>query len=152
MKNYQHSLIIKTSPAATYTALTTVPGLRAWWSKDCEGGTEIGNTLYFRFGACYKDMRIEQLEPDNTVRWLCTRAHIVAESVSRPDEWVGTQIVFRLSDAGQGKTRLDFEHIGLVPSLECYALCQNGWQHFLGSLQQYLETGTGTPFMPAARS
>ncbi|MES2039572.1 MAG: SRPBCC domain-containing protein [Pseudomonadota bacterium] len=148
MKNYQQSLSIKASPAAVYAALTTIDGLRAWWTQDCEGGTAIGDTLKFCFSVCYKDMRIEKLEPDNEVRWLCTRAHIVAESVSRADEWVGTHIVFRISDAGLGKTLLDLEHIGLLPSLQCYTLCTNGWQHFLASLQQFLETGTGTPFAP----
>ncbi|MFZ6780827.1 SRPBCC family protein [Undibacterium sp. Ji83W] len=146
MKNYQQSLSIKASPAAVYAALTTIEGLRAWWTQDCEGGVAVGDTLEFRFSACYKDMRIEELQPDNKVRWLCTRAHIVAESISRADEWVDTHIVFSISDAGLGETLLDLEHIGLLPSLQCFTLCQNGWQHFLASLQQFLETGTGTPF------
>ncbi|MES2073202.1 MAG: SRPBCC domain-containing protein [Pseudomonadota bacterium] len=147
MKHYQHSLTIAANPAAVYAALTTTAGLRGWWTQDCEGAAaEAGGTIHFRFGACYKDMRVERLEAGREVRWQCTRAHIVADSVTRTDEWVGTQPVFRISDAGQGRTRLDFEHIGLVPSLECYDLCYKGWQHFLPSLQQYLETGAGTPY------
>jgi hypothetical protein len=58
---------------------------------------------------------------------------------------VGTKLVFRLTDAGPGKTALDFEHTGLVPSFECYKMCVTGWQHFLDSLQQLLETGRGMP-------
>lgn len=150
MKSYQQSLSIKASPAAVYAALTTIQGLRAWWTQDCAGGVAVGDTLEFRFSECYKDMRIEKLQADSEVRWLCTRAHIVAESVNLADEWVGTQVVFHISDAGLGKTQLDLEHIGLLPSLQCYTLCQNGWQHFLASLQQYLETGTGTPFALAS--
>jgi len=148
MENYQQSLSIKASPAAIYAALTTIDGLRGWWTRDCEGGTAIGDTLKFRFSLCYKDMRIVKLEQDSEVHWLCARAHIVAESVSLADEWVNTQVMFRMSDAGSGNTRLDMEHIGLLPSLQCHALCTNGWQHFLTSLQEFLETGTGTPFVP----
>lgn len=148
MKHYQHSLTIAASPAAVYAALTTIEGLRGWWTQDCEGATDVGGTIHFRFGACYKDMRIERLEPGREVRWQCTRAHIAADTVTRADEWVGTQPVFRISNEGQGRTRLDFEHIGLVPSLQCYDLCYKGWQHFLGSLQQYLEAGAGTPYAP----
>ena len=33
-----------------------------------------------------------------------------------------------------GRMRLDFEHVGLVPFLECYDLCSNGWQYYLGIL------------------
>lgn len=29
---------------------------------------------------------------------------------------------------------------------ECYDLCSDGWQYFLGSLQQLIETGRGTPY------
>jgi len=153
MKNYQHSLTIAATPAAVYAALTTIDGLRAWWTQDCEGTTEVNGIIHFRFGASHKEMRIERLEPGREVRWQCTRAHIAADSITRKDEWVGTEPVFLISDAGpghekQGRTRLDFEHIGLVPSFECYGLCYKGWQHFLGSLQQYLETGEGTPYAP----
>jgi uncharacterized protein YndB with AHSA1/START domain len=151
MKHFQHSLSIAASPAAVYAALTTTDGLRGWWTRDCEGAGEVGGTIHFRFGTCFKDMRIERLEPDRAVGWRCTRAHIVAESVTRPDEWVGTQLVFSISDQGQGRTRLDFEHIGLVPSLECYSLCSASWQQFLGSLQQYVETGEGTPYTLARK-
>jgi uncharacterized protein YndB with AHSA1/START domain len=148
MKHYQHSLAIAASPAAVYAALSTIDGLRGWWSQDCDGSTAVGDTIHFRFGTCYKDMRVQRLEPGREVRWHCTRAHVEADSVTRPDEWVGTEPVFRISDAGQGRTQLAFEHVGLLPSLSCYGVCSQGWQHFLGSLQQYLETGTGAPYIP----
>ena len=93
-------------------------------------------------------MRIERLQPGQEVRWRCTAAHIA--TLQRPDEWVGTELVFRLAPAGAGRTRLDFEHAGLVPGLECHALCARGWRHFLGSLQQLVETGRGTPYESAA--
>jgi uncharacterized protein YndB with AHSA1/START domain len=146
MKHYQHSLTIAATPATVYAALATTEGLLGWWTQDCEGAAEVNGIIHFRFGSSYTDVRIERLEPGREVRWQCTRAHIAADSVSRKDEWVGTQLVFRMSDVGQGRTRLDFEHIGLVPSLECYGLCDKGWQHCMGSLQQYLETGEGTPY------
>ncbi|MDB5949580.1 MAG: hypothetical protein JWR65_1435 [Massilia sp.] len=149
MNHYQQNLTIAASPAAVYAALTTTEGLRAWWTDDCDGATGVDGILHFRFGATYKDMRVERLEPGREVRWQCTLAHIAADSLARKDEWVGTELVFRISDAGQGRTRLDFEHVGLDPSLECYGLCYKGWQHFLGSLQQYLETGKGRPHAAA---
>ena len=61
----------------------------------------------------------------------------------------GTEIAFRLTPTIDGKTRLDFEHVGLVPGLECYDRCSTGWNYFLASLRQYAETGSGTPWVPA---
>jgi hypothetical protein len=91
-------------------------------------------------------MRIERMEPDREVLWLCTVANIAAGQLASRDEWVGTQLVFRLAPDAEGRTRLDFEHIGLVPTLECYEMCNRGWRHFLASLQQYVGTGRGTPY------
>jgi uncharacterized protein YndB with AHSA1/START domain len=150
MSHYHQSLTLEANPATVYAALTTPTGLRGWWTQDCDVATEVGSALHFRFGPHYKHMHIERLEPGREVRWLCTAAHIDIGHFTRRDEWVGTQLVFRLTPIGAGRTQLDFEHIGLVPSFECYDLCKSGWQHFLASLQQYAQTGQGTPYERAA--
>jgi hypothetical protein len=90
--------------------------------------------------------RIESLQPGTEVRWLYTGAHIAAAELTHKDEWVGTLLVFRLTPDVEARTRLDFEHVGLVPAFECYGLCSNGWRHYLGSLQQFIESGRGTPY------
>ncbi|WP_432721129.1 SRPBCC domain-containing protein [Jeongeupia wiesaeckerbachi] len=151
MHHYQQSLVLEATPATVYAALTTPAGLRGWWTQDSDVDTasNVGSELRFRFGPHYMHMRIEQLVAGREVHWLCTAAHTDIEHFTRKDEWVGTQIVFRLAAAGDGQTRLDFEHIGLVPEFECYDLCRNGWQNFLTSLQLYTATGTGTPYRPA---
>jgi len=146
MGHYQQSLVIKASPEAIYAALTTPEGLRGWWTQDCDVAAEVGSTIKFRFGRTHKDMRIELLKPRHEVRWLCTGAHIDVDYLTHKDEWVGTQIIFRLTPEGKEHARLDFEHFGLVPTFECYDLCCNGWRYFLNSLQQFAETGHGTPF------
>ena len=146
MKNYQRTLTVAANPAAVYAALSTIDGLRSWWTEDCEGSAAAGGTIHFRFGDTSKDMRVERLEAGREVRWLCTRAHIAADFLTRKDEWVGTEVVFHISTAGHGRSRVEFEHIGFVPSFECYQICDSGWQQFLGSLQQYLETGAGAPY------
>ena len=95
-------------------------------------------------------MRIEKLDPGREVRWFCTGALIAAERLMHTDEWVGTQLVFRLAPEGDGRTRLNFEHIGLAPTLECYDMCSNGWQYYMNSLQKFVNSGRGTPHELAA--
>ncbi|WP_374585431.1 SRPBCC domain-containing protein [Pseudoduganella sp.] len=152
MEHYRQDLSIKASPATVYAALSTIAGLRGWWTQDCDGASGVGETLHFRFGSCAKDMRVTRLAAGRAVQWRCTRSHIEAPSIQRHDEWTGTEPSFTLSDDGQGGTALHFEHIGLTAALECYTLCQQGWQHFLGSLRQYAETGAGTPYIPERRA
>jgi uncharacterized protein YndB with AHSA1/START domain len=149
MNDYRRTLDIAAAAATVYAALTTAAGLRGWWSQDCDIASGVGGELQFRFGRNRKVMRIERLDPPAEIRWSCTDCYMAATELTRRDEWIGTQIVFRLRECGENLTRLEFEHIGLVPALECYDLCSDGWDYFLPSLQQFAQTGRGTPFQIA---
>ena len=54
----------------------------------------------------------------------------------------------RPEPAGAG-TELRFRHHGLTPQLECFEMCLAGWTHYLASLVDYVDRGTGTPNPPA---
>ena len=41
-----------------------------------------------------------------------------------------------------------FRHEGLTPQLECYDMCRAGWEQYVPSLRDYIETGTGAPYRP----
>lgn len=145
MNDYTQQLSIAADPATVHAALSSLAGLRGWWTQDCGGLPEPGGELRFHFGSSYKHMRIDVQTADE-IRWHCTVAHIDVPSLQHKDEWVGTELVFRLQPEGDGQTRLDFTHRGLVPACECYDLCRQGWRYFLASLQQYAATGQGTPW------
>jgi uncharacterized protein YndB with AHSA1/START domain len=147
MDHYQQTLVINAEPPAVYAAIATQDGLRAWWTVSCTADAHAGGSARFEFGRTRKDMSIEQLDPNRGVRWFCTRVETENGSSSQITEWVGTEIVFRLTPTFDGKTRLDFEHVGLVPELRCYDLCSSCWTYFLASLQQLAETGRGTPWV-----
>lgn len=151
MSHYRHTFVAEANPATVYAALTSAEGLSGWWSQDCDVQTHVGGAVQFRFGANHKTMRITQLRPDHGVRWHCTAAYMAAEHLTRRDEWVGTEMVFTLTAEADGRTRVEFEHIGLEPNLECFGLCSKGWNYFMPSLKSFVETGRGTPFpMPQA--
>jgi hypothetical protein len=42
-----------------------------------------------------------------------------------------------------------FRHAGLSPQLECYDMCRAGWDQYLPSLRDYIDTGTGNPYSRA---
>lgn len=147
MEHYRRQMTLSASPAVVYQALATQQGVRNWWSRSCEVAEVVGGQAVFRFDQCYKVMQIESLIPEQEVVWHCVEAHIEGPGLTRKNEWVGTHIVFRLAPAEGGKTRLEFEHQGLTPELQCFELCQAGWNRFLGSLQSYVDTGSGQPFV-----
>lgn len=149
MDTFRSSSTTSATPEGLFAALTTTAGVRGWWTTTCEVASEVGGAIHLRFGDTRKELRVVSLVPGREVRWRCVAAHIAAPGLGRRDEWVGTEMVFRLAPEGVAGTRLDFEHVGLAPALECFTLCVQGWRHFLASLIRYAETGRGTPYEPA---
>ena len=72
------------------------------------------------------------------------RKRLVLEA--SPAKWVGTKLVFRLAPEGEARTRLDVEHARLVPAFECYGPRSGGWEHYVGGLRRFVDTGRGTPY------
>lgn len=129
---------IAAPPERVYQALTTAEGVRAWWTRDADLGSEVGGRGEFRFSGHHRATRvdIEDLKPPARVAWKVTAC--------QHPEWVGTAIAFDLRPAGDG-TALAFAQRGYAEAGDCFALCTRGWTHYLASLRAYVEIGTGTP-------
>ena len=140
------ALYLEAPATKVYEALTTSAGIQSWWTETCEIGTTEGGHSTFRFGDTSKTMRIERLVPATEVRWRCIDSSIDLEDGSISSEWIGTEFLFQLKPLSDQTTALHFQHIGLLPKLDCYSECFRGWTRFLSSLKQYVETGKGKPF------
>jgi len=152
MKNYQCDILLTAPVSTVYEALTTQDGIRGWWTASSDAGTAVGDQITIRFGTTFKVMCIESLRPGAEVRWRVIDSQLHVPGLTRTNEWIGTTIIFQLVPQSASSTRLQMEHIGLTPQVECYELCSQGWIQFLGSLKRYVETGTGTPYVDPAAS
>jgi uncharacterized protein YndB with AHSA1/START domain len=128
------------TPDVVFSALTDIDALTAWWTP-AGGAANAGETLRFLMGDQEVVMRVDQADRPSRVCWSV----LVCEPAT---DWVGTSITFDLEPAGTG-TELRFQHHGLNPGLECFTMCQAGWTHFLASLVDYVDRGTGSPTLPA---
>jgi len=130
---------------AVHRALTTVEGLRAWWTTAV--AAEPDGHLRLRWSN--SDFLLIRVDRDVAPRELDWS--FVAQrdgNLPQPDEWVGTRAAFRLSEAPRG-TRLELTHHGLAP-LDCATVCVGGWDRFLRqSLKPLVETGRGAPWQAA---
>jgi hypothetical protein len=99
MQHFQHSILIDATPAV-YAALTTLHGLRGWWSEDCDSD---GDTIHMRFGQVHKDFRVTSAQPEREVRWLCSSTPGEARCT---DEWVGTEPVSSCSAQGRARVSI----------------------------------------------
>lgn len=144
--DYTISEVVKNSPEAAYTAITS--GIADWWTREFEGtGNKLGESFTVRFGSLhhsFKVMKVTKLDPANEVIWECTDALINLTNLNNKKEWVGTKIVWAISPA-PGGSKITLTHEGLTADLECMDVSNAGWISFIGSLVKYLETGTGTP-------
>jgi uncharacterized protein YndB with AHSA1/START domain len=141
--SYTKTQNIHTSPHELYKAVTSVPGIKHWWSNDVVANN---GDITVRFGEKnFQTLRLLNLSPDKKVVWEWIAQYFPIEGTPKTDEWVGTRVSFDIQANLDGSCTLIFTHLGLTPQLVCYDKCNAGWNHFLESLKGYLENGTGTP-------
>ena len=139
MVDLHHIMSISNTPEAAYAALTTVEGVRQWWTRDAELEGQVGGCGVFRFynGTGVTQVAVEELQPPAKVCWRTTASNA-------PGNWEGTQISFEIRPVAEGVT-VSLSHRGFPAQTEELALVNTGWAYYLVSLKQYLETGKGTP-------
>lgn len=141
MADILHRIGIKAPLAHVYNALTTLEGLAGWWTEGVAGDGTVGGRIEFRFLTKSGEilggmvMEVQELVENAAVRWRC---------VEGPEEWVGTEITFQLSEQ-DGQVIVLFGHRNWREAVEATYHCSMKWATFLLSLREYLETGTGKP-------
>ncbi len=123
----------------------TPSNVRGRWSEEIAGRTDkVGAEFKYR----YKDLhlstqKITELVPGKKVVWHVVNSRL--GFVKDKTEWNGTDIVFKIAKKDD-KTVLRFTHVGLVPGLECYDDCSDGWSFYIkDSLRSLIKTGKGEP-------
>jgi uncharacterized protein YndB with AHSA1/START domain len=136
MVDILHEVSIRVNPTEAYAALTTLDGLRGWWTEDTDGiPGEVGGVIQFRFPAGGFDMEVAELVPGQRVTWTV---------VDGPEEWVGTTIEWTLRAEGEWTSVL-FGHLGWAEPVEFMHHCSTKWATFLLSLRDLVESGAGAP-------
>lgn len=145
MAGYRKTVELAVPVRSAYAAITS--GVAKWWTTGTGDASALGTTFTTRFGATYNHIRVSHIIPDKEVSWDILEHYHANEALNRHDEWTGTQILWRLTGFNGTRTRLDFSHEGLIETMECWDICEAGWNFFLlESLKPYLEKGTGQPF------
>jgi hypothetical protein len=140
--SYTTTFAVDQTPAEVFAAIVDV---RGWWSKDIEGPTDRpGHTFTYHLQDLHRcEVRVDELIPGERVAWTFVDSYF---SFTRDAaEWKGTRVIFDIAHI-DGKTVVTFTHVGLVPAVECYAACSDGWCTYInGSLKTLITTGRGEP-------
>lgn len=142
MVGIHHRIGIKAPVADVYAAVSTVSGIAGWWTRETSGSSaKKGDTVDVRFSAPDGSEKgrmafdVTELDPDRRVQWRFR---------SGPEEWIGTEVVFDLSQQGD-QTIVLFSHRNWREQVEFMSHCSMKWATFLLSLRELVEAGAGRP-------
>jgi hypothetical protein len=144
-ESYKRQIEVKADPKFVFRALTKEIG--SWWTPSDKEISAVNDVVTFRFAPTYWTMRVEQYVQDQLLILECIEANHEDKKLpaSIREEWLGTKLNWQLEKA-RDKTKITFIHDGLVPQLECFEICEAGWDYFfVNSLKSYIETGKGHP-------
>jgi hypothetical protein len=139
---YTTSFVVDQTPEEVFDAINNV---RGWWSGDIDGLTDtLGQEFTYRFKSLHDTtQKITEWVPGKRVVWHVVDSHI--NFVKDTSEWNNTDIIFEITRK-DGQTELRFTHVGLVPTIECYAGCSGAWGFYINdSLRNLITMGSGQP-------
>ncbi len=141
-RNYKTSYLVAQTPEQVFAAISNP---RAWWGAGITGETDrVGASFVYRHMPYHVSTQtITEFVPGKTLVWKISKSNL--SFAKDKSEWDGTEVIFEIAKAGD-KTRLTVTHSGLVPKLECFENCSDGWNFYLNqSLKTLIETGKGEP-------
>ena len=141
-KNYHRTIIDKYSAEEDKKKISLI---NLWWRKDFSGtAAKLNDRFTVPFGdlngeISFVDFVISEFVPGKKVVWKVTNCNL--PWFKDKTEWNNTEVVFELSKEN-GKTKIDFTHMGLVPEVECYEACEKGWDgHITKDLEKFINEG-----------
>ena len=138
--DYTYSMQVHAPVSEIVAAVTDGAAICRWWTS-AEQFERIGQEVrLLRDGAAWVSFKIDHSVGSTEVSWTITACGV--------EDWIGTRPSFSVRSNDDGTVSVDFCHVGLRPALECFDMCQAGWNHFMPSLHQFLETGVGRPNEP----
>ena len=145
-QHYYRTITVNKTPAE---AMAKISQVNHWWKHDFSGHAEkIHDKFTVPFSEvngerAFVDFQVTELEPNQKIVWKVIDCNLPWFTDKK--EWNNTQVVFDITSEGKS-TKIDFTHIGLVPGLECYDVCEKGWDgHVTKSLSSFINEGKGNP-------
>ncbi|MGZ3854324.1 MAG: SRPBCC family protein, partial [Flavisolibacter sp.] len=140
-KDFHRSTTVNVSPGE---AMDKISQVNRWWKQDFRGSAQnLNDRFTVPFGdPSFVDFVVSEFVRNKKMVWKVTDCYL--PWFENKKEWNGTEVVFELLEE-DGKTKIDFTHVGLVPGIECYEVCEKGWNGHIDTLARFINEGNGLP-------
>lgn len=132
-------------PVSPEEASIAISKVREWWIRSTEGETsslgdiftvDMSNSAFVKF-------EITEAQPGRRTVWHVLDCFLPWFEDKK--EWNGTDVIFDIEPTNDGSL-VKMVHRGLTPEVECYEICNAGWEgHFTSSLFKLITEGVGNP-------
>ncbi|MDA0350931.1 MAG: SRPBCC domain-containing protein [Chloroflexi bacterium] len=129
---------VNAEPVAVLRALTSVQGIRSWWTDRCDGDGAAGGTIKPALPVAPMPFELHvDGATDSSVRWTSTGGF--------PPHWAGSQVSWDVVANPDGPGVLvNFKHAGF-PSDDGIGMVAYTWGQLMTSLKAYAESGSAAP-------
>ena len=140
-ENYQAIISVNNSARECTDAISRV---QEWWTRNIEGQTtRLHDNFKVIFGETTVDFEIVEMDPAKKIIWLVTDCNL--HQFKDKKEWKDTQVLWEIRPL-KNSTEIIMIHSGLTPDVECYEMCETGWNFYVKtSLFKLLTEGKGSP-------
>jgi uncharacterized protein YndB with AHSA1/START domain len=136
MTRISHEIRISASLADVFKTISTIDGLKGWYTTRVEGEMAAGKAIRVHAdGRPPFSWRISELRPPTGTTWEC---------IEGPGTAPGATATFRLSTK-DSRTQVQLDYEGMAEDNPAFATCNTLWGTMLGHLKQYAETGKASP-------
>ena len=134
-----HNFKISASAEKVFDAISTINGLKSWWTTETSGNPAPGGEIRFGFGkGMYDLMKVTAFEKNKSIEW-----EIIQSTFPECNLWQGTRISFVLSEDEDRNTVVKFQHFNWSDTYEFCGVCNYQWGISMASLKSLCETGKG---------
>jgi len=133
-------------PISADKAYEAVSQVKDWWIRDTVGPTTAPSdsfTVNINTEGSFVRFTVIEAKPGSRYVWHVDDCFLPWFADKK--EWNGTDVIFDIAPTKVGSS-VSMVHRGLTPEVECYDICNSGWEgNFMKSLQKLITEGVGTP-------
>lgn len=141
-KDYNVALTVNATPGDAFKKIAKI---ESWWRKDFKGDAEnMDSAFTVPFGdPAFVNFKVAASEPGKKLVWVVTDCFLPWFKDQK--EWNGTKVVWEIAGT-DNTTQIKMTHVGLVPEVECYQVCETGWNgHINGGLLHFINENQVLP-------